>query len=345
MQKRLLVALLMPVSAWAQPVLTSADMAVGGTTYPFVNTAVTDAEAVAVAGPNVTWDFSNLTPGMDAPVTPSPISAASFTAQLVFNSPFNRAYKSSYLLPTELPDFGDLGLPIPLDGFNSFYKTSGNAYAICGIGLSASGFDLPVEYSDVDELLPLPCSFGSTLSSTGAFDLQIEGVFGYSSTLSRDIEADGWGTLLLPDGAHTVLRVRTQISGTDVFDIPQIGFPIEVPRSETIYQWWGDNQGFPLLEVTTLFGFPVTARYQVIPPANAVAECLSTPAILLVPNPVTSGADCLLMGIPHDAEWSLLETTGRTITSGRGTTLPTSSLASGVYVLRSATYTTRLVIR
>ena len=345
MQSRLLFALVVPVGAWAQPVLTSADLAVGGTTYPFVNATVTDAEAVASAGPNATWDFSGLTPGMDAPVIPSSISSASFTAQLVFNSPFNSAYQSSFFLPTELPDLGDLGLPIPLDGFNSFYKTSGNAYAICGIGLSSSGFDLPVEYSDVDELLPLPCSYGSTLASTGAFDLQIEGVFGYSSTLSREIEADGWGTLVLPDGPHEVLRVRTQISGTDVFDIPQVGFPIEIPRSETIYQWWGDNHGFPLLEVTTLFGFPVTARYQALPPANGVDEATTTPAFLLAPNPVASGADCRLIGAPHDAVWTLLEGTGRTIATGRGTTVPTSGLAAGIYVLRSGAYATRLVIR
>jgi hypothetical protein len=211
--------------------------------------------------------------------------------------------------------------------------------------LSSSGFDLPVEYSDVDELLPLPCSYGSTLASTGAFDLQIEGVFGYSSTLSREIEADGWGTLVLPDGPHEVLRVRTQISGTDVFDIPQVGFPIEIPRSETIYQWWGDNHGFPLLEVTTLFGFPVTARYQALPPANGVDEATTTPAFLLAPNPVASGADCRLIGAPHDAVWTLLEGTGRTIATGRGTTVPTSGLAAGIYVLRSGAYATRLVIR
>jgi len=342
MKTRLLAAALLPASLAAQPVITSVDCAVGGTTYPFVNTVIADAAAVESAGANAVWDFSELTPTGDAPVTPSPISAASFTAQLVFNSPFNSAYQSSFFLPTELPDISDLvGLPIPLDGFNSFYKTSGNAYAICGIGLSSSGFDLPVEYSDVDELLPLPCTYGSTLNSTGAFDLNIEGVFAYSSTLARAIEADGWGTLILPDGPHQVVRVRTELSGTDVIEIPQIGFPIEIPRNDVIYQWWGDNYGFPLLEVTTLFGFPVTSRYQALPSANAVAEAATLPH-LIAPNPVEAGDQARLLA---PAPWTLLDAAGRVIAQGEGTQLPTAALPAGMYLVRIGAASSRLVVR
>lgn len=336
-------AALLPTSLVAQPVITSADCAIGGTTYPFVNTTIVDAGAVDASGANVVWDFSDLSPTGDAPVTPSPISAASFTAQLVFNSPFNGAYQSSFFLPTELPDLSDIAaLPIPLDGFNSFYKTSGSAYAICGIGLSSSGFDLPVEYSDVDELLPLPCTYGSTLNSTGAFNLNIEGVFGYSSTLARTIEADAWGTLILPDGPHEVVRVRTEISGTDVIDIPQIGFPIEIPRTDVIYQWWGDNHCFPLLEVTTLFGFPVTSRYQALPASNSVHEAAATPTPLVAPNPVETGRDCRYLGTP--GPWSLLDGAGRVLAQGEGMHLPTSELPAGMYVVRGGSSSTRILI-
>jgi hypothetical protein len=344
MRTHFFFAALLPAGLAAQPVITSADCAQGGTTYPFVNTTIVDAGAVDVSGANVVWDFSDLYPTGDAPVTPSPISAASFTAQLVFNSPFNGAYQSSFFLPTELPDLSDIAaLPIPLDGFNSFYKTSGSAFAICGIGLSSSGFDLPVEYSDVDELLPLPCTYGSTLNSTGAFDLTIDGVFGYSSTLARTIEADAWGTLILPDGPHEVVRVRTEISGTDVIDIPQIGFPIEIPRTDVIYQWWGDNHGFPLLEVTTLFGFPVTSRYQALPAANSVHETAATPTPLVAPNPVETGRDCRYLGTP--GPWSLLDGAGRVLAQGEGMHLPTSELPAGIYVVRSGSSSTRIVIR
>ena len=338
------LAVALPAGALAQPVITSADLAVGGTTYPFVNTTVVDVAALEAAGADVVWDFSDLAPNGEAPVTPSPISAASFTAQLVFNSPFNSAYQSSFFLPTELPDLSDLvQLPIPLDGFNSFYKTSGSAYAICGIGLSSSGFDLPVEYADVDERLPLPCTFGSTLNSTGAFDLQIEGVFGYSSTLSRSIEADAWGTLLLPDGPHEVVRVRTELSGTDVITIPQLGFPLEIPRTDIIYQWWGDNHGFPLLEITTLFGFPVTSRYQALPPQTGVAEASPAAEVRVVPNPVATGSDCRIAG--GLGPWTLQDGTGRRVAQGTGEMLPTAGLPSGMYFLRRGAATVRFVVR
>jgi len=198
-----------------------------------------------------------------------------------------------------------------------------------------------VEYSDVDELLPLPCTYGSTLNSTGAFDLNIEGVFGYSSTLARAIEADAWGTLILPDGPHQVVRVRTEISGTDVIEIPQIGFPIEIPRNDVIYQWWGDNHGFPLLEVTTLFGFPVTSRYQALPSANAVAEAADFPR-LLAPNPVEVGGQARLLA---PAAWTLLDAAGRPLAEGQGTQLPTATLSAGMYLVRSGASTLRLVVQ
>ena len=35
-------------------------------------------------------------------------------------------------------------------------SAGGDAYAIAGVGLSAMGFDLPVTYDDIDEILPLP---------------------------------------------------------------------------------------------------------------------------------------------------------------------------------------------
>ena len=132
------VILLLPAilrrAAASQITITGDDMPQPDVTYPLVNAAILDLSLGEISGANATWDASDLTALMDAPLTPVDINDASISAALVFNSPFNSAYQCDFYLPTELPDFGvDLG--IPLEGFNNFYQTDGDAYAIAGVGL------------------------------------------------------------------------------------------------------------------------------------------------------------------------------------------------------------------
>ena len=138
----LLPAILFVGAAARQITITGDDMPQPDVTYPLVNAAILDLSLGEISGANATWDASDLTALMDAPLTPVDINDASISAALVFNSPFNSAYQCDFYLPTELPDFGvDLG--IPLEGFNNFYQTDGDAYAIAGVGLSAMGLICP----------------------------------------------------------------------------------------------------------------------------------------------------------------------------------------------------------
>ena len=157
-----------------QITITSDDMPQPDVTYPFVTAAITDMGLGEQTGADVTWDASDLIPLTDAPLTPVNINDASISAALVFNSPFNSTYQCDFFLPTEFPDLGmDLG--IPLEGFNNFYQSSGDAYAITGVGLSAMGFDLPITYDDIDEIIPLPLEYGASMTSTGAFPTRTHG--------------------------------------------------------------------------------------------------------------------------------------------------------------------------
>ena len=240
----LLPAILFVGAAASQITITGDDMPQPDVTYPLVNAAILDLSLGEISGANATWDASDLTALMDAPLTPVDINDASISAALVFNSPFNSAYQCDFYLPTELPDFGvDLG--IPLEGFNNFYQTDGDAYAIAGVGLSAMGFDLPVTYDDIDEIIPLPLEYGETLSSTAAFQLDLTGIFTYGLSQSREVEVDGWGTLILPSGSYEVLRTRTELTATDDIFIEQLGEPFSIDREQATYQWWGAGMGFP----------------------------------------------------------------------------------------------------
>ena len=339
----LVIAVLFGNSAQFQVTLESADMPQGGTTYPLVNAVVLDFGLMETVGENAVWDASNLTSMGDAPVTPSPMSDASITATLAFNSPFNSVYQCDFFLPTEFPDLGiDIG--IPLDGFNSFYQTGNDHYAIAGIGLSSSGFDLPVTYDDIDEFFPLPFSFGETFSSSGAFALDLTGILGYWLNQTREVTADGWGTLILPSGSYEVLRVKTELIATDSILIEQLGEPFAIERVQTIYQWWGEGMGFPLLEITTTLGIPSLSTYQDLQTQNDVTLEMA-PNPLSHPNPARLGSS-IQWGGQSNAPWVLSNVNGQQVASGKTDHwIVPASMASGTFLFSRNGMTERLMIQ
>lgn len=320
-------------AVFGQITITSSDMPQPNVTYPLVNAAIMGLNLSEISGADATWDASDLVPTMESPLTPVDINEASISAALVFNSPFNPAYQCDFFLPTEFPDLGvDLGIPI--EGLKNFYQTDGDAYTIAGIGLSAMGFDLPVTYDDIDEVLPLPLEYGETMSSTAAFELNITGILTYGLTQSREVEVDGWGTLFLPSGSYEVLRTRTELTATDDLFIEQLGDPFTIDREQVIYQWWAAEMGFPLLEISEIFGLPLTAIFQDLDESSGVAHAIEAEAFIPYPNPVRRGQK-LKWATP--VEWTLHDGAGRKVTSGQSNALIIPvELPSGLYTLLTA---------
>lgn len=325
----------------SQITITSNDMPQPDVTYPLVTAAITDLSLGDQSGEGVTWDASALIPLTDAPLTPVNISNASISAAIVFNSPFNSTYQCDYFLPTEFPDLGvDLGIPI--DGFNNFYQTDGDAYTIAGVGLSAMGFDLPVPYDDIDEIIPLPLEFGAAMTSTAAFELDVTGVISYGLVQEREVEVDGWGTLLLPSGSYEVLRTRTYLTATDDVFIEQLGEPFTIDREQVTYQWWGEGMGFPLLEITEIFGLPLTATYQDLSSTNSVGSLSVAEAFKPFPNPVSAGER---VQWNEPTAWELFDGTGRQILTDRsnGFVVP-DGMARGAFVIRDESGATARIL-
>lgn len=313
--------------------LSSADMPQPGNTYPVENGLLTFQD-YSLSGEGVTWDMSDIQAVGEAPVSPVDMSEASITAGIAFNNPFNAAYQCDYFLPTEFPALPDgVGMNIPIEGFNSFYQTSSGYFAIAGIGLSSAGFDLPVQYEDIDEWFPLPFAFGETFNSTASFSLNLDGLFGYSLEQTRAVEVDAWGTLILPDGPHEVLRIRSELDATDVFVIPQLSEDsIPVDREQVIYSWYGQGTGVPLLEVTEILGAPAIVTFQnFTTEPNIVSENIQNPAWKTWPNPAAPMTTLNWDAEPND--WKLYNASGQLLNSGRGNSLITPSV-SGMYWLQ-----------
>ena len=251
----------------AQITLNASDLPQEGGSY-LIQTATANITGDYVsAGADYVWDFSSLDSNSETLVEFGGMGNAPGLAQLTFNMEWaNPDYVCDVFGPGEfdLSFISDIGieLPITISNMLSYYQTSGSSYNLAGISLNLEGLgDLPIEYSDIDEIHPLPLNYQDVISSTSAYEVDAMGFFTYSTSATREGSVDGWGTLLLPNGAsHEVLRVSTTITTHDVLT-QSGGEPLEIDRVSTVYSWLGDG-GVPYLEVTTIFGNTFSVEYQ-----------------------------------------------------------------------------------
>jgi len=326
--------------SFAQTIITSSDLPQPGSSY-LIQTSTPDITGDYVStGADYFWDFSSLDSNSDTLVEFADMESASVMAQISFNNAWtNSDYLCDVFGPGEFDlDFiTELGIELPVSVSNmlSYYQTSSSSYNIAGISLNIEGLDLPVEYSDIDEIHPLPLSFGDVISSTSAYEFDVPNTFSYSTSSTREGSVDGWGTLLLPNGAtHDVLRINTTITSHDIFT--QAGSdPFEIDRVSTVYTWVGDG-GLPYLEVKSIFGATYSVEYQGEAPSEDTSNTDGISAIipntfLPFPNPATVGENIRLGGSDSNSKWELRDTTGRIVKTGLGMTISTDGLKPGAY--------------
>ena len=174
--------------------------------------------------------------------------------------------------------------------------------------------------------------------------MDLTGIFTYGLSQSREVEVDGWGTLILPSGSYEVLRTRTELTATDDIFIEQLGEPFSIDREQVTYQWWGAGMGFPLLEITEIFGLPLTATFQDLGESSDVVNAPAAHWFTPFPNPVQHGQQ-LQWEAP--VEWTFIDGAGRTMASGQSNafTVP-NDVPAGVYTLRAGDgMTARIVVR
>jgi len=333
------------VSTSAQITITSSDLPQAGESYTIQTSLPDPLSDFATTGEGFDWDFSNLVSEAEAEVEFGAMEDAPVLAQLSFNNPWTSPeYLCDFYGPGEfdLSALEGLGveLPVAISDLYSYLQTSNDSYNIAGISMNVEGFDLPVEYSDIDEIHPLPLNYMDEINSTSGFTVNIPETFTYETYASRSGSVDGWGTLTLPGGAtHEVLRVNTTITTHDIFSLAGSD-PFELDRVSTVYSWVGDG-GMPYLEVSTIFGSTYSVEYQGESPiidtsGNGITAVIPN-AFVPFPNPIAASDDIILSGATIDTEWELRDATGRVINTGFGSTISTNGLASGAYLVSDIT--------
>ena len=312
----LVILLLSFSSGIAQPTLTSASNGITGNigkeNYSGIyNTVV----APGNSGASQTWDFSA-------------ISASSGSSQYYYNcvSPICDSFPGSNFYSQDLTNY------------SVFMSTSTSATILYG----ASSSGIKTKYSDPEELMHFPFSYGNTYVDSFRFTNK------FGTTLTAydwgvdSVLADAWGTIKTPTGTYSnSLRIRKISNSVDS------SAPASVTYSHSIqYSWYSTTQTdyvFRISSSTTTGAFSGTSNSATwIGQTSGVSPINESNRIILGPNPVTDQLSIAFQATQNaSGSVTILDMTGRNILEGEYQIksgqnlwkLDLSQIASGMYLL------------
>lgn len=264
--------LLSPLLTTAQIVIESSDMPVAGQTFYYGTDTMPTGFSVGPAGPNMTWDFSNLTlDKRDTTWAVAPTNtpyASSFSSSDVALTQNNRDYLFFDNTPAAFIATGLAGDPFAT-----------NINLSVGFTPNFDQYQFPTEYSDaytesysfVSEIPAnqLPASITSQVPA-GVTLNKVRVTF--QQTFQDTIDA--YGDVTTPMGTYSSLRKKrneqtnlkieanvTIVIVTQWQDILDTNFTAET------HQWLAKETNLPLIQLTYENDIPKTVSYSLVPPA------------------------------------------------------------------------------
>ena len=328
--KKFLLALLCLSSfcAGAQITINSSHLPNAGDILYRRNATLLSEVDLEATGENYTWNFGDdviqLGP-LDNGTECNDLSDISLFNQIYFNNPFNPQYDSDFGLGFTLVDLGFITVE---DAFQ-VYKNSGNVYAITGVAATVS--DLPISsiYDDRDIIYNLPLTYPASGTSHSILELEIPTIGNFATDQTRTYECDGWGVLNIAGQSFDVLRVKSQLVGSDAI------FGFEIPKDITTYQWLSTEFKVPVLEITSTVGLlgqtDVTASTADI--GLRVSEN-RTDSWSVYPVPTEN--DLMVPAAFANSTYTIYNSSGQLMKQGTlsHTNIDVSQLPSGVYILQ-----------
>ena len=255
------------------------------------NASVDDAQN----GENQTWDFSGIADNGVVASSFIGVAEASFTFLFTFSSA-DFAQQGEVPIPQlVLNTLGSLA-GFTIDNSFNFFKREASGLNQLGFGMTSSGLGFPVNYSDPDEIIPIPLELNRSSGGTYSFNLEIPGTFSWACDATRSNLVDGHGTLLLPNATYeNVYRVKSELSSDNTISITSSSLPFPIPpipfpRNQTKYMFFVEGTGWPVLEVNSdLLGS--SAFYRTNPVDFTSVQKLDFLPFSLFPNPSSSQAN------------------------------------------------------
>ncbi len=290
--------ILLGLTVKAQITINANDLASAGDTVRYsVTGSVLNTNQ---AGPNQTWDFSNLIPltqDLQSFYGPNQLP---FTFRLQFGN-------MTYGFPESLlPNLGNMGPANMLSDAYTFVKKSPTSYVYLGRGASVQGIPLALVYSPKDTLYKFPLTYADTFSGSFFGSAGFAGLGALSQTGNRTSVVDGWGTLKTPFGIFDCIRIKSIVTEIDSITFGATSIPL--PNNRTEYRWLAKNQKIPVLEVVepaSLLGARTVRYKDTFRPEVFVNQANFT----ATPKPVSAGDTLFLtnrsFGTPKSFLWEI----------------------------------------
>ncbi len=309
---------LLSIVTFAQPTITSS--VAGGIGDNFSSTYVeTEDFDPGAAGAGVTWDFSGIT-------TSGTLNEYSFV------DPSTTGHAA---------EFPGANVASEADGNYVYFKISPSEYTLFGVWVPTT----TIYYSDPEELYVFPMTYGTTNSDDLYSEFYSGGDFIRSG--SNELNADGYGTLILPSGTYTnVLRVKIEQDYSDEF----VGLPFTFIYNFDLYYWFKEGVKGPLFQYfyqdINSAGIPSVVENYAINNDVDITSINDDPSSILLnifPNPANEYINISVATNVLLLTAELFDVTGKkvientVIASGNNVTINVSDLSSGVYIVRLLT--------
>lgn len=291
--KHLLLCSVVGIStAFGQITLTDQHFAGANESYIF-STLLDPTLDFSTTGPNVTWDFSNMTPTGQRGLVTNPISQASMLSQLYFGSFTSVPYRASYFYSTTDLPLTQLTsvLPVTIDDVSQFTKKETSKVTQVGLELVLSGQGVPVKSDTIETKYELPITYQDSYSSHGFTKLDMNPTLDlqWKQHRYRQSEVDGYGTVITPHGTFTAIRIHHQIFETDSVAITGFWVPLAIPEAHE-YEWrsMDDKEAIMRISTNVVLGQEAITAVEYRDEYNALGLESSTLELSVSPIPAQS---------------------------------------------------------
>jgi len=281
MKKQLLTifSILLVGAATAQITINQADIApLGSQIFRGTDTTFTETP-IGPGGTNMSWDFSGI------------VDDTGDT--LIIENPS--------ILPNG-STFPSSNIAIINGGGTAYGILNASSLTIIGQTANVAGANVVVDVNPAETVVNFPANFGDSYLNTsrafGEFPFVTTGVDSARiiSLKEKQVEIDAWGTLVIPFGTFSVIRVKESIIQYDTIDAHSPGFPPFVPPSwqnfqttethTTHFSYWANGIGFPVMEADSLEATgEVNVTWLLQTPAIGIKEQAASVNSLVYPNP------------------------------------------------------------
>ena len=314
----LAAALFTSIVAIAQPTINSGNLPQLGdhVTIGICSDIPSPSILDAQTGANYTWDFSTLTEQEE--------------------QFFDFVEPSNTYWPTTYQNSNICGVSWE-DGY-SFYNITPSALTTEGNKLILSpGDTASIIYTDQEQIIPIPYSMGTTFTDNFSGSGYVGG-FNVSITGTIDFEADGYGTLILPNATYqNVVRYRFDRTQTNTIS----GFPPS-QQSKTQWAWVSADHRFWLLLIEDIDdGFSTSYLTWFDKAPQDVLTSVGGPGPSngphVYPNPITMGESLQLgRSLTANETLQLFDLQGRLVKSLNtiNSSVELDQVIVGVYLLK-----------